>query len=178
MRKILGALGLACESLVAAGSVPARAQSDPELKALYAQVTELYRGGKYSEAILLAQRYVDVAKARHGPDHPEYASALSQLRLLLKTTNPLSEAEPLYRRALAIYETSLGPEHPYVAAALNNLARLLRDATRLGKAEPLMRRAIAIDEQSYGPEHPEVATDLNKPGAAGGMGTDRNCIIE
>jgi hypothetical protein len=36
----------------------------------------------------------------------------SNLALLLKDTNRLSEAEPLMRRALAIEEASFGPDHP------------------------------------------------------------------
>jgi tetratricopeptide (TPR) repeat protein len=101
------------------------AQSDTELEALNQRVTELYRAGKYAEAIPLAERYAAAMKARYGPERPEYATALNNLAGLLKDTNRLAEAEPLYRRALAIDENSFGPEHPDVARVLNNLALLL-----------------------------------------------------
>jgi len=146
-------------AVVMLGSV--RAQSDEELKALNQRVIELYRAGKYTEAIPLAERYADAVKGRHGQDHPDVATALNNLAALLEGTNRLSEAEALMRRALAIDQKSLGPEHRKVATDLNNLAELLRATNRLAEAEPLYRRALAIDEKSLGPEHSDVARDLN-----------------
>ena len=84
----------------------------------------------------------------YGPEHPDVATDLNNLALLLQDTNRLAEAEPLYRRALAIDETSYGTEHPKVATDLNGLALLLQDTNRLGEAEPLYLRALAIDEKS------------------------------
>src|SRR5215469_9368134 len=123
-RLLHGGVLLLIAVIVAEGS--ARAQSDSELKALNQRVIELYRAGKYGEAVPFAERYAEGMKARHGPDRPEYASALNNLAELLRATNRLAEAEPLMRRALAITEKSLGPDHPDVATRLNNLALLLR----------------------------------------------------
>jgi CHAT domain-containing protein/tetratricopeptide (TPR) repeat protein len=164
MRRFCSNLALTCVLVFVGvptlGSV--RAQSDEELKALNQRVIELYRVGKYTEAIPLAERYADAVKARHGPDHPDVATALNNLAALLEEINRLSEAEALLRRALAIDQKSLGPEHPKVATDLNNLALLLKAANnRVAEAEPLMRRALAIDEKSLGPEHSDVARDLN-----------------
>ena len=95
----------------------------------------------------------------YGSDHPDVATDLNSLALLLKATNRLAEAEPIYRRALAISRQSLGPNHPHVAISLNNLAALLHATNRIAEAEPLMRRALAIDEENpaLGPDHPNVA---------------------
>ena len=76
--------------IVAEGS--ARAQSDAELKALNQRVIELYRAGKYGEAVPFAERYAEAMKVRHGPDRPEYAAALNNLAQLLEDTNRLAEA--------------------------------------------------------------------------------------
>jgi hypothetical protein len=67
-------------------------------------VIELHQAGKYREAVPLAGQCAEAMKARHGTDHPEYATALNNLALLLKATNRLAEAEPVYRHALAIDE--------------------------------------------------------------------------
>jgi tetratricopeptide (TPR) repeat protein len=154
---------LACGLLLAVAPAPSPpwAQSDSELNALYAQAIELRRAGKFTEAIPLAQRYADAMKARHGAEHPEYATALNNQAQLLQDNNRLGEAEPLYRLSLAIDEKNLGPEHPNVARDLNNLAELCLVQGRYSEAEPLMRRALAIDEKSFGLEHPEVAVVLN-----------------
>src|SRR5215467_8131528 len=73
----------------------ARAESDAELKALNQRAIELHRAGKYREAIPLAERYAEAMKARHGPDHPEYAIALNNLAAFLEDAGRASEAEPL-----------------------------------------------------------------------------------
>jgi tetratricopeptide (TPR) repeat protein len=117
--------------------------------------------GDFAEALLWCEQARAESEERLGPEHPDTATALNTLALLLQDTNRLSEAEPLMRRALAIDEASYGPEHPNVAASLNNLARLLMATNRLSEAEPLMRRVVEIFEISYGREHPDVATSLN-----------------
>ena len=155
MRNALGTLGLACALLATSQG---HAQSDAEFKSLNAQVMELYRVGKFAEAIPLAKRLADAVKARSGPDQPEYATVLNNLAQLLQDTNRPGEAEPLMRRALAIDEKSLGPQHPNVARDLNNPAALFQATNRYGEAEPLYRRALAIVEKSFGLEHPNVAT--------------------
>jgi tetratricopeptide (TPR) repeat protein len=99
---------------------------------------------RLDEAEPLYRRVIDIFEASLGKNHPNVATALNNLALLLQATNRLGEAEPLMRRALAIDEASLGNDHPTVAIRLNNLARLLQATHRLGDAEPLMRRSLAI----------------------------------
>jgi CHAT domain-containing protein/tetratricopeptide (TPR) repeat protein len=125
------------------------------------EAARLRAAGHYKEAIPHAVQAVQFALGNLGPDHPDVATGLNNLALLLQATNRLSEAEPLMRRALAIGERSLGPDHPDVAAGLNNLAALLGDTNRLSEAEPLYRRALAIGERSLGPDHPTLAAGLN-----------------
>lgn len=119
----------------------------------------------YGEAEPLLRRALAIDEAAFGTNHPGVTRDLSNLALLLQTTNRLVEAEPLLRRALAIDEAACGPEDPDVAVSLNNLALLLQDTNRLAEAEPLIRHALAIDEAAYGPDHLEVAIDLNTLGS-------------
>src|SRR5262245_17234497 len=87
-------LVLACLQFAAgyatAGS--SRKPTDAQLNELHERKTELYRAGKYREAIPLAKRYVEGTKARVGPNHPAHAAALNDLAALLEETNQLSEA--------------------------------------------------------------------------------------
>jgi tetratricopeptide (TPR) repeat protein len=115
----------------------------------------------YAEAEPLCRRALHVLEVMLGPEHPDVASGLNNLAMLLQDINRLAEAEPLIRQALAISEKALGPDHPTVAARLNNLAWLLRDRDRLDDAEPLMRRALAIWEATLDKNHPNVASALN-----------------
>ena len=127
---------------------------------------QLYSKALHDQTEPLLRRALAIDEKSFGPDHPNVATDLNNLALLLQATNRLAEAEPLMRRALAIDEKSFGPDHPNVATGLNNLAVLLRATNRLAEAEPLMRRALAIDEKSFGPDHPNVAIRLNNLAAA------------
>ena len=49
---------------------------------------------------------------------------LTNLALLPKAANHLSEAEQMYRQALKILEDSLGPDHPDTITVRNNIQNL------------------------------------------------------
>jgi CHAT domain-containing protein/tetratricopeptide (TPR) repeat protein len=136
------------------------AQSDA-LKALRARATELYEQGRYTEAVPLAEQYAESIKAQSGEDSGDYASALSDLGLVLTDVERYTEAEGIIRRAISLLEDNFGPDDRQVARAINNLANLLLATNRLAEAEPLMRRSIQILEDTFGPEHQEVAVSLN-----------------
>jgi hypothetical protein len=58
-------------------SAPAIAQQDAA--ALNERVVELYRAGKFSEAIPLARQSLAIGEKALGPDHPSVATALNNL---------------------------------------------------------------------------------------------------
>jgi CHAT domain-containing protein/Tfp pilus assembly protein PilF len=156
-RKFVVVMGCTFLVIAAVGGGSGRAQSEVELKRLHQRIDELFRAGKYYEAVPLAERYVKAVQA-----HPaEYPTALSMLAALLQNANRPAAAEPLCRRALALLEESLGAEHPKVATALDDLGVALSALDRLDEAEPLFRRALAIDENKLGREHLDVVPVLN-----------------
>lgn len=146
--------------VVLAGNA-AHAQGIDELVQLRSEVSRLRGQGKYSDAIPVAERYVAVARQKHGEEHTEVATALSWLGSVYWAQGRHAEAEPLYRRSLAIREKVLGPDHADVGTSLNNLAALYRAQGRLAEAEPLYRRDLAITENALGPDHADVGTSLN-----------------
>ena len=95
-----------------------------------------------------------------GPKHPEVATDLNNLAVLLMTQGQHAAAEPLYRRSLTIREKALGLEHPEVATSLGNLAELLRTKGQHAAAEALIRRSLTIRKKALGPQHPAVADSL------------------
>jgi tetratricopeptide (TPR) repeat protein len=146
-------------ALFAAAGV--RAQATDELSGLRGEVSRLYGQSKYAEAMPIAERYVAVARQKHGEEHTEFATAVSWLALLYEAQGRYGEAEPLYQRSLAIREKALGPDHPDVGSSLNNLANVYRKRGRYPEAEPLYNRALAITEKALGPDHPDVGESLN-----------------
>jgi CHAT domain-containing protein/tetratricopeptide (TPR) repeat protein len=143
------------------GSTGVQAQGVDDLTDLRGQVSQLHSQGKYAEAIPIAQRYVALARQKHGEEHTEYATAIAWLGFVYKAQGRYAEAEPLYKRCLAIREKTLGPDHPEVGSALNNLAALYRAQGRALEAVSLYERALAIAEKAFGPHHPEVGVLLN-----------------
>jgi hypothetical protein len=59
-----------------------------------AQIAELSRAGKYSEAIPLAQRLLADLEKTVGPDHRDVAASLNNLALLYGSQGRDAEAEP------------------------------------------------------------------------------------
>jgi tetratricopeptide (TPR) repeat protein len=140
------------------------ARSSTELAQLNRQVVQFRNAGKYSEAIPIAERALDLAKRLYGPEHLEVAKSLGTLAILQVSQGRYAEAESLYKRGLAIKEKALGLEHPDVGLSLNNLAILYRRQGRYTEAEPLYKRDLAILEKTHGPNHPDVATSVDNLG--------------
>jgi tetratricopeptide (TPR) repeat protein len=129
--------------------------------ALNSQVSELYKQGKYADALPLAGEALKVAEAAFDPDDGRLVTAVYELATVYQVLGRYAEAEPLFQRALRIQEKSLGPDHHDVGVDLNNLANLYEDEAKYAEAEPLYQRALRIYEKTLGPEHPDVAIVLN-----------------
>ncbi|MBE9210703.1 tetratricopeptide repeat protein [Nostoc sp. LEGE 06077] len=132
-----------------------------EAQELNKQVEQLYKEGKYTTALPLAERTLAIREKILGKEHPDVASSLNNLALLYRAQGKYQQAEQLYVRSLAIYEKILGKEHTFVATSLNNLAVLNQLQGKYQQAEPLYLRALAILEKVLGKEHPDIASSLN-----------------
>ncbi|MDP6180607.1 MAG: tetratricopeptide repeat protein, partial [Desulfatiglandales bacterium] len=115
-------------------------QSLEEAARLSQQVGQLYRQGRYQEAIFPVKRALAIYEKALGPDHPRVATSLNNLALLYSNLGDYAGAEPLYKRSLAIYEKALGPDHPDVALGLNNLAFLYVADGRIGEALNIFKK--------------------------------------
>lgn len=148
---------------ISTGAAISFAQSQPRdmIESLNNQVVALYRAGKYSEAVLVAQRALALAEQQTAQDHPSVANSLNNLALLYHAQGRYADAELLLKRSLMIWEKGLGSEHPIFATSLNNLAELYRAQGRYSEAEPLYKRSLAIREKVLGPEHFNVGISLN-----------------
>jgi tetratricopeptide (TPR) repeat protein len=109
---------------------------------------------KAREALAIRQKVL-------GPEHPDTATSLNNLGLLLQAQGDYAAARPYFEQALAIRKKALGEDHPEVATSLNNLAGLYQKMGQYEKAEPLYRRSLKIREDRLGKDHPAVANSLN-----------------
>jgi tetratricopeptide (TPR) repeat protein len=150
---------LAVAGLSAGAPTPAPHLSEPDK--LDQQVQELFKAGKYSEAIPPATQCLHLREQALGPEHPFTVLSLNNLAQLYVNMGDYAKAEPLLQRALKILEKAAGPEHPVTALSLNNLAMLYDKMRDYVKAEPLYQGALKINEKALGPEHPDTAISLN-----------------
>ena len=169
LRTMSGARALSAAAvLILAALAPTDAAvaqpSADDLAALNQQIGQLHQSRKYAEATALAERYVSLARQRHGEEHAEFAAAITWLGRLYEAQGRYGEAEPLLKRALAIRETALGSDHPDVGNSLNSLAGLYHSQGRDGEVEPLLKRALAIAERTLGSDHPDVGELLTNLG--------------
>ena len=140
------------------------AQSIEEANRLNAKVIELYRQGRYNQAIPLAKRYLRIVQSNYGENHANTATAYNNLATLYKAMSRYGEAEELYKKALEIREKVLGEDHPSTAASYDNLAGLCRETGRYGEAEPLYKKALKIYNKVLGEKHTYTAECYNSVG--------------
>lgn len=149
------------DNLRRAVSSPAANHESDELERLRLEMLGLYEAGRYAEAEVEARRLVDRHTEAVGENHPDVATALSNLALLLQRQGDFKGAEALLRQTVTIRRQFFGEQHPDFAASLNNLALLHCETHDLDRAEPLLRQALAIRSQTLGEAHPEYATGLS-----------------
>lgn len=124
-------------------------------------LVELYKKGRYEEAIPIGQSNLAAAKKEFGPASPEAAANMNLLGLMYYSLGDFTEAEPLFLNALQIRESSLSPDSPEIATSLNNLALLYDSMGDYSRAESYYRRALSIREKILGKDHPDIAASLN-----------------
>lgn len=125
------------------------------------QVTTLYQHGKYTSAIPLAQRMLEIRKSTAGEQSEYFADSLFILAALHHKVRDYDEAEQLYKKSLAIYEIVAGVNSLSAAKPLGNLAVLYDEQGQYAEAERLYRVSLAIREKALGPDHTQVAASLN-----------------
>jgi CHAT domain-containing protein/tetratricopeptide (TPR) repeat protein len=126
------------------------------------QMAELYRQGRYEDAVPIAVQVRELTRQDLGEDHPDYAASLNNLAELYRAMGNYAAAEPLYRRAIEIDLKALGENHPGYATDLNNLAALHDTMGNYAVAEPLYRQALGIRRQALGEADPDYAITVTR----------------
>jgi CHAT domain-containing protein/tetratricopeptide (TPR) repeat protein len=141
--------------------VPQSRELPVEVQELNDNTLTLFQTGKYTEAIPLARRALELSEQALGSHHPKMAAFVNNLAELYFAVGEYAKAEPLYQRALQIREAIFPINRLNQAVSLENLGRLYQAIGQYEKAEPLLRRVLRIREKELGPNHPHVAVSLN-----------------
>jgi tetratricopeptide (TPR) repeat protein len=111
---------------------------------------------EYTGARQAYERALRIDEDAFGPDHPNVATDVNNLGLVLKDQGDLAGARQTFERALRIDEAAFGPDHPEVATDVNNLGMVLQDLGDLAGARQAYERALAILEKFLSPDHPNI----------------------
>ena len=120
--------------------------------------------GLYDEAEEHLREALETRRSVLGSEHPDVATALNNLAILLQLRGEHAEAEPLFREALAIRTNLYGEAHPEIASLLNDFATLLQRQGKYAEAEPFFLQALDMRRSLFGEEHMQVAQALGNLG--------------
>ena len=132
-----------------------------EARRLLVSATQLWRAAKYSEAMPVAMRCLEIRERELGPDHPDVGLALFTVGNIYSDIPNLQKAEEYYRRAIVNRSKALGSDHVSLASIFNNYGLVYKDMARYPEALALFDRALEIRERALSPDHLLVASVLN-----------------
>ena len=130
------------------------------------QLTQLYQQSERDqEALLVAERALQISEKVLGPDHPGIASLLEAMATLYESRGRTDDGDALRKRALIINERSYGIESVKFADSLKGLGVAYGLQGRNEEAVRLLLRALETAEKALGPENPALYPYLSDIGA-------------
>ncbi|MFZ5441081.1 MAG: protein kinase domain-containing protein [Myxococcota bacterium] len=114
------------------------------------------RRKRFKTALADFERVLSLQREHLGGEHPDVASTLNNLGVVLSHLDRLEEAVARYRESLQLHQELEGEDHPNVAAALQNLAVALKRLGRSVEARQAFERAVAVRRSALGFAHPDT----------------------
>jgi len=130
---------------------------------LYRDATELYKQGKWADAMATANAALREAPNKIGPNSIYVAKSLTLLGDLNKAGGNMQQACRLYRQALAMQEKLFGPKHPNVDKLLTKLGDLYVTQGQVRQAQAAYSKVVT------GSEERGRTNDLGAAGAICGL---------
>ncbi|HEV7903304.1 MAG TPA: TonB family protein [Pyrinomonadaceae bacterium] len=131
-----------------------------EANSLSGKVVELYRAGKFDEALPIAENVLSIRERVLPANDRRIAEALSNIASLQYAKGETDKAEKLYARALAIDEATGDKDSAFLLTLLKRLVLVSATKRDFDKAESLAQRIVGIAEKKYKPEQLETAIAL------------------
>ena len=111
------------------------------------KAVQLFRSGRHTEAMAMAQEALKEAEESFGPDDARVATSLNNLAECTRAQVRHAEAEPLWKRALEIRKKRWGRPSRCLHL-MNNLAGAYFELGDFAKAEHMLTGALRISERS------------------------------
>jgi TonB family protein len=132
-----------------------------EAEAVNRQFIDLYKQGKYEEALPLARRVLKLKESALPADDRRLIPALNNVAFTLIAREKYGDAIPLLDRSLALMQSLVGRDSPQLAAVEVQLALALYKNGDKARAGELLTRVAEIREKAYGVNHPNTVESLH-----------------
>jgi TonB family protein len=123
-------------------------------------VIQLFKAGKFDDALPLAERVVVLREKALGPDHVEVAKSLSNLATILNQLSKFDRARDAYERALPILESKLGSDNALTNKTREDLAGVYYKRGDYKRAQALLEDTLSSREKTPGADHELVVHTL------------------
>ena len=137
-----------------------KAAEAAEADRLITEVVQLYKAGKYDEALPIAKRAVEICAKLRPPDQRLITAALGNLAELYLIKQDYIAAARLFERYLKMYEKVFGSDNPGVAKILEKLALTSYHAGDFEAAEKSYQRLLAITEHAPNADRRDLVSSL------------------
>jgi non-specific serine/threonine protein kinase len=114
--------------------------------------------GRTRDAIVMAQKSLDVARGAGGADSPDSIRRENKLASLYERDGNLAAAEPLFRDVVRRARTVFGHGEYDLGQFEYRLGKLLAATGRAAEARPLLVESVAILGKSLGPVAPRTVS--------------------
>ncbi|PZR09133.1 MAG: hypothetical protein DI536_23150 [Archangium gephyra] len=111
---------------------------------------------RYKAAQVDFEQVLAMQREHLGEQHPDVASTLNNLGVVLTYLEQPEEAVRRYEESLQLHEQLEGADHPNVGAASHNYAVALRRLGRLRDAEAAFSRALKVRRAALGFRRPDT----------------------
>ena len=115
------------------------------------QVRELFGGGKYDEALALAEERLRLSEGVYGREHAMTATCINDVATFEQVLARYERAEALFEQASRMQRKLLGDTHPHSIATLQNLAALYTARGDAPKAEAMRLLVDALSQAAAPP---------------------------
>lgn len=132
-----------------------------EARKLHGKSLDLWRAGKFAEALTASERSLEIRQKESGAEDFEVAASLANVALIVLETGDYEKGIALIQRALEIREKIFGPDHLELAVSLANLGTAYRVLGDYEKAERFLRRSLEIKEKNLPPNDASIASSLS-----------------
>ncbi len=126
--------------------------------------TQLWRAGKYSDALPLAERALEIRQKETGAENFDVSQALTVIANIYSEMAEFEKSAIFYRRAMEMREKIVGKNDITLTPILNNFGLLYKEKGDYATAETLFLRTLAIREKELDANHLLIAGILNNLG--------------